>query len=326
MTSRLDDYQTTGQPATSSGSHPRRRRGLRRLKEVPVAPSLVTLGNLFFGFLAIAKVADALQAAQPGAPFQTVIGLFETATVLIFVAMVLDAVDGRVARMTGQTSAFGAQLDSLCDMVTFGLAPAFIGKVLIDWHAQVDENSLLTLSPKLYYAAAAVYVLCAALRLARFTAETGDDDEDHAEFRGLPTPGAAAVVASLIALFCTRDDPGSDLGRLVFGDDFDWIVQGMPIVLVLLGLLMVSRVPFPHAAHALVQRRHSLPFLAGLVVLIVLAAVEWQFALAAVTVGYVIWGLGLGLWRFVMRRPGPDDHHDGDLDAPPPRPPAPSPN
>lgn len=144
--------------------HPplRRRRGLRRLKEVPVAPSLVTLGNLFFGFLAISKIADALHRTQPGVPFATVVGLFQTATVLIFIAMILDAVDGRVARMTGQTSLFGAQLDSLADMVTFGLAPAFLAKVLVDWHAQVDVNSLLPLSPKLFYSAAAVYVLCAA--------------------------------------------------------------------------------------------------------------------------------------------------------------------
>lgn len=298
---RLEDYPPL-----------RRRRGLRRLKEVPVAPSLVTLGNLFFGFLAIAKIADALHLAQPGAPFATVVELFHTATILIFVAMVLDAVDGRVARLTGQTSAFGAQLDSLCDMVTFGLAPAFLAKVLVDWHAQVDANSLLPLSPKLFYSAAAVYVLCAALRLARFNVETGEDAEDHAEFKGLPTPGAAAVVCSLVALFCTHNDPGSELGRLVFGDQIDWIVRAMPGVLVLLGLLMVSRVPFPHALHTIVQKRHSMPFLAGLVVLIVIAAVEWQFALAVLTVGYVAWGILLGIFRFVFRRSGDDDDDDDE--------------
>ncbi|MCR9246712.1 MAG: CDP-alcohol phosphatidyltransferase family protein [bacterium] len=302
---RLEDFPTM-----------RRRRGLRRLKEVPVAPSLVTLGNLFFGFLAIAKVADALQTAQPGAPFTSVVGLFETATILIFVAMVLDALDGRVARMTGQTSAFGAQLDSLCDMVTFGLAPAFLGKVLIDWHAQVDGNSLLALSPKLYYSAAAVYVLCAALRLARFNVESGEDD-DHSSFRGLPTPGAAAVVVSLVALFCTKHDPQAELGRMIFGDRFDWIVQSMPLVLVVLGVLMVSPVRFPHALHTIMQKRHSMPFLAGLVVLIVVAALEWQFALAVVTGGYVLYGVGLAGWRLLTRRSfdgeGDDDGgEDGD--------------
>ena len=156
-TPRLDDLPV----------RPRKQRLRRRLKEVPVLPSMVTLANLFFGFLAMAKVADALRMTAPGASFAAVLPFFETAAVLVFVAMVCDALDGRVARMTGQTSNFGAQLDSLADMVTFGLVPAFIAKVLVDWHAQADANMLLPVGPKLFYAAAAVYVLGAAMRLAR---------------------------------------------------------------------------------------------------------------------------------------------------------------
>jgi CDP-diacylglycerol---serine O-phosphatidyltransferase len=286
----------------------RRRRGLRRLKDVPVLPSLITLGNVFFGFLAIAKVADALRLSAPGASFETVAGLFETAAILIFVAMVFDALDGRVARMTGQTTPFGAQLDSMADMVTFGVAPAFLGKTLVDWHAQTDANGLLPLQPKLFYAAAAVYVLCAALRLARFNVETGADADDHNEFKGLPSPAAAAVVCALISLFCTKH---SDLGQWLLGaDNFDKIVVAMPGVLVLLGLLMVSRVPYPHAMSAILRGRHSMPFLAALVVLIIIAAVEWQFALAACTLGYVLWGMLLGLFRFVTRQHDDDDFDD----------------
>src|SRR5258708_2642983 len=124
-------------PARLEEFPPRRRRRFRDLKNVPVLPSLVTLGNVFFGFLAIAKVADALRLAKQGAPFAgEVVGLFETAAILVFIAMVFDALDGRIARMTGQATPFGAQLDSMADMVTFGVAPAFLGKVLIDWHAQ----------------------------------------------------------------------------------------------------------------------------------------------------------------------------------------------
>ncbi|MBX3464104.1 MAG: phosphatidylcholine/phosphatidylserine synthase [Planctomycetes bacterium] len=299
-TPRLDDL-----PAA------RRRRGLRRLKDVPVLPSLVTLGNLFFGFLAISKVADALRLAHPGASFAAVVGLFETAAILVFVAMVFDALDGRVARMTGQTTPFGAQLDSLADMVTFGVTPAFLGKVLVDWHAQIDENRLLPLHPKLFYAAAVVYVLCAALRLARFNVETGADEEDHREFKGLPSPAAAAVVCSLIALFCAGNSTGTDLRKHLLGDAaLDKIVVAMPGVLALLGLLMVSRVPYPHAVSAIVRGRHSMPFLAALVVLIVLAAVEWQVALVACTLGYVVWGLLLGLYRLVTRHRDEDEFDD----------------
>ncbi|HLQ38754.1 MAG TPA: CDP-alcohol phosphatidyltransferase family protein, partial [Planctomycetota bacterium] len=183
----------------------RRRRRFRDLKNVPVLPSLVTLGNVFFGFLAIAKVADALRSAAPREQFGSVLGLFETAAILVFVAMVFDALDGRIARMTGQSTPFGAQLDSMADMVTFGVTPAFMAKVLIDWHAQGDANHLLPAHPKIYYGAAAIYVLCAALRLARFNVETSTDEEDHAEFKGLPSPAAAAVVCALVLFFCTRD-------------------------------------------------------------------------------------------------------------------------
>lgn len=295
----------------------RRRRGLRRLKEVPVLPSLITLGNLFFGFLAIAKVADALRETTPGVQFTAVSHFFEVATVLVFVAMVFDALDGRVARMTGQTTPFGAQLDSMADMVTFGVAPAFLGKQLVDWHAQTDQNGLLPLHPKLFYAAAAIYVCCAALRLARFNVETGADEDDHREFKGLPSPAAAAVVCSLIALFCTRSDHQAENGGWLFGaQHYDLIVVAMPLVLVGVGMLMVSRVPYPHALHALVKGRRSMPVLALLLFLIVVAAIEWQLALVVSTLGYVVWGLGLGFYRLLFRRgPADDDGDDDTFDA-----------
>jgi CDP-diacylglycerol---serine O-phosphatidyltransferase len=289
----------------------RRRSRLRRLKEVPVLPSLVTLGNLFFGFLAIAKVADALRLAVPGAQFQAVLPYFELASILVFVAMLCDALDGRVARMTGQATPFGAQLDSLADMVTFGVTPAFLAKVLVDWHAQVDGNRLLPLHPKLFYSAAAVYVVCAALRLARYNVEAGGDEDDHTEFKGLPSPAAAAVVCALVALFCTRHDPQAEVGKWLFGPQrFNGIVVAMPFVLVGLGLLMVSRVPYPHAVSYVFKGRHSMPFLAALVVIITIAAIEWQLALVACTLGYVVWGLVLGAYRVVLRRGGDDDDDD----------------
>ena len=291
----------------------RRRRRLRDLKHVPVLPSLVTLGNVFAGFLAIAKVADALRTTTPGSPFSAVVSLFETAAILIFVAMVFDALDGRIARMTGQATPFGAQLDSMADMVTFGVAPAFLGKVLIDWHAQTDANSILPRHPKLYYGAAAIYVLCAAMRLARFNVETGPQEEDHREFRGMPSPAAAAIVASLVALYCTKDEVSSFLGHAILAPHhFDAIVVAMPLVLVALGLLMVSHVPHPHAMHAIAKGRHSFPFLAGLVVLIGIAAIEWQLALAFATVGYACWALVLGVVRAFSRSRHAEEHGAGD--------------
>ena len=289
----------------------------RRLKDVPVLPSMVTLANLFFGFLAIAKVADALRMTPPGASFEEILPYFETAALLVFLAMVCDALDGRVARMTGQTTNFGAQLDSLADMVTFGVVPAFIAKVLVDWHAQDDGNMLLPVGPKLFYAAAAVYVLGAAMRLARFNVETGDEEDGHREFKGMPSPAAAMVVCALVALFCTRADPSAVISRWLLSEGlYDWMVKAMPAALVLMGLLMISGVPYPHAVSVLGKGRKSLPFLFTAVLFVAAAAIEWQLALAVFAVGYVGWGLLLGAYRLVFVRRGPDDGpEDGPEDG-----------
>lgn len=288
----------------------------RRLKEVPVLPSLVTLANVFLGFLAMAKIADALRTSTPGVSFTDVLPYFEIATILVFAAMVCDALDGRVARMTGQTSSFGAQLDSLADMVTFGVVPAFIAKVLVDWHAQDDANMLLPVGPKLFYAAAAVYVLGAAMRLARFNVETGADEEDHREFKGLPSPAAAAVVCSWIAMFCTKGNESAEISRWLLAEHhYDWIVRGMPVALVLTGLLMISSVPYPHGVYALAKGRHSLPFLVGAVLVVAVAAIEWQLALSVLTAGYVMWGVLLGLFRAVFGGPRSGSGADLEVDV-----------
>lgn len=294
------------------------RRRLRQLRQVPVLPSLITLGNVFFGFLAIAKVADALRIG-PGTGFldPTVIDLFETAAILVFVAMVFDALDGRIARMTNQATPFGAQLDSMADMVTFGLAPAFMAKVLIELHTQGREP-LLPPHPKIYYVTAAIYVLSAALRLARFNVETGPREAEHREFRGLPSPAAAAVVCSVIAFLCTQRDEKQLMSRLLLAEHhYQWLVYALPAGLAMLGLLMVSRLPYPHLIYTVVRGRHSFPFLASLVVVIGVAAVEWQFALLLGTVGYVAWGIALGFYRLVTTgRMEPRGESDEDGEGP----------
>ncbi len=287
-------------PFSRVRSRPRR---LRDLKSVPVLPSLITLGNVFFGFLAMAKVADAVRiSGQSGTPWALgpeVIAVFEVAALLVFLAMVFDALDGQVARMTNQTSAFGAQLDSLADVVTFGVAPAFIAKVLINF-AENAPVSLLPTHPKVYYVAAAIYVLCAAMRLARFNVESSPEEIDHQEFKGLPTPGAAAIVCAVVAFYCTKDDAGAVISRALLPEGFhDWLLLGMPAMLAVVGLLMVSQVPYPHMFYTLVRRRHSFPFLATLVVMIGIAAVEWQLALLFFVGCYALSGPLLGLFRLV---------------------------
>ncbi len=269
---------------------------------MPVLPSLITLGNLFLGFLVMAKIADAISLSDAQVMSDAVVSVFEIATLLIFLAMVFDALDGKVARATGQTSQFGAQLDSMADMVTFGVAPAFMAKVLINFHE--GESGLLPAHPKLYYGAAAIYVLCAAMRLARYNVETGGSQSDHREFKGLPTPGAAVMLCAAVTFFCGWElrDGSMKISRLLLPEEMSAaIVVAMPATLVCLGLLMVSRVPYPHVFHAMVARRHSFPFLATLVVMLGLLAVEPQLALFALALSYVLFGIALGTYRLVTK-------------------------
>lgn len=322
-------------PLGELGTAPvRRRRRLRDLRHVPILPSMITLGNLFFGFLAMAKVADAVMLSAAGQPHPVfgpdVVHIFEVAALLVFLAMVFDALDGTVARLTNQATPFGAQLDSLSDVVTFGVAPAYLTKVLIEFHSR-EPLAWLPYQPRLYYFCAAVYALCAAMRLARFNVESsGPSPEDHKEFKGLPSPAAAAVVCALVAFVCAPAGPQELSSALLPPDTKRHIVQALPAVLVVLGLLMVSRFPFPHLIATLTAGRHSFPFLATLVVLVGLAAIEWQVTLAALTVLYVAYGLGLGAvrllttGRFQRASAGADDDggeaDDDDDDAPPPAP------
>ncbi len=310
--------RTSTKPPGVSRREPRFRRRFRDLKSVPVLPSLVTLGNLFFGFLAMAKCADAviLQGAQPVLTEQA-LQLFEIAAMLVFLAMLFDALDGAVARLTNQTTAFGAQLDSLADVVTFGVAPAFIAKILIDFYAR-PEVGWLPYHPKLYWASAAVFVLCAAMRLARYNVEISDDD-DHSEFVGLPTPAAAAVICSMVAFFASRIDRRAISARVLPAEIYETMITAMPATLVVVGLLMVSRFPFPHMVATLIRGRHSFPFLATLVVLLFAAAIEWQFALVVLSLLYVLSGILLGVFRLLTTgRMDRSDPRDDDMDDPDP--------
>ena len=164
----------------------------RREKLFAVLPTLLTLGNAACGFGAITFTAKAAAALGPtSAVTETVLdpvskaaatsALF-AASCLIYLAMVFDAFDGSAARWTNQTSDFGAELDSLCDAISFGAAPAFLMlQFSRDYH------------PRLLWLIAALYVVCTVLRLARFNVET-DEDDSHAFFSGLPSPAAAGKI------------------------------------------------------------------------------------------------------------------------------------
>lgn len=220
----------------------------KRRKGIYVLPNLFTLAALFGGFYAIVMAMN---------------GRFDLAAIGIFCAMVLDSLDGRVARMTNTQSAFGEQMDSLSDMVSFGAAPALIA---YEW-------ALRDLGRWGWFAAF-VYCACAALRLARFNVNTAVVDKRY--FQGLPSPAAAALIAGFIAL-CT------DLG--LKGPSLAW---PMFVLALYAGLTMVTNVPFYSFKD--VSMKRSVPFV--VIVLIALAIAVVNIDPPTVIFGmFVVYGL-----------------------------------
>ncbi|QQE12845.1 phosphatidylcholine/phosphatidylserine synthase [Planctomycetota bacterium] len=193
MKLRISDQSKGGSNLTS-----RRKRLTRR--GISVLPTALTLGNALCGFAAI-FVAAAAHRPQNGYPLPMNWSPLTFAAIFIFAGMVLDGLDGHVARLTKSTSDLGEQLDSMSDMVTFGVAPAFLCIQLVNvglpFFGPPQDDSIFN---RVALLVAFIYVACAALRLARFNIEHAEDSPDHTSFKGLPSPGAAGTVASLTLL------------------------------------------------------------------------------------------------------------------------------
>jgi CDP-diacylglycerol--serine O-phosphatidyltransferase len=267
--------------AAADPAFPGRRRGIVRPQ---VLPAILTLGNLFCGFLAIAKAADAL--AEPEAA--KALDLLAYAGWLVFLGMIFDALDGYVARLSGGTSAMGVVLDSLADVVTFGAAPAFLAKCIAEGPGAMGDHKMT-----LYFSV--FFALMAALRLARYSAHAEDPGEANLWFDGLPTPGAAGVIAGLAILLPDRDlRPESAILRL------------LPYATLVLGFLMVSRLPYVHFTNRFLRGRkpvHSIVI--GLVVLVLALTFHIEAAIAGGVLVYALSGPLVGLVRRKRRNPAP---------------------
>ncbi len=290
---------------------PRSPRGRRRIPPVSVLPTLFTLGNLVAGFAAIHYAAKPPDFIGPwGWTGLTLAGA------LIFFGMVLDAVDGWVARLTRSISDLGGQLDSLADVVTFGVAPAYMMLLLVGRQVANDSPTII-IGPeaddalgKVVWAVAVLFVCCAALRLARFNIETGPSGlETGNSFRGLPSPGAAGAVAGLILLH----------QHLVMGTGWAGEVPssfargaalGIPLITLLCGLAMVSSIPYAHVTKRYLYGARSFAYVARLVVLLALAIWFPPEMLALTFSAYAIAGpVGMLKRRSVRsgQRPGDED-------------------
>ncbi len=234
-------------------------------------PNLFTSAALFGGFYAIVQAMN---------------GRFELASVAIFVAMILDGLDGRVARLTHTQSAFGAEYDSLSDMVSFGVAPSLIA---YEW-------SLRGLG-KLGWMAAFVYCVGAALRLARFNTQI--EVADKRFFQGLPSPAAAALVAGMVWVL-------TEYG--VSGEHMTWLVFAVTLFA---GLTMVSNVRYYSGKD--INLRRSVPFMVVFLIAMGFMLIAWSppemlFLLVAV---YALSGYALGGWGWLRRKRGVEGVEDG---------------
>ncbi len=237
------------------------------MKRIPILPTLVTLGNVCCGFLAIGYILKA--QADPDA-FGLWIGW---AGRMILFAMVFDALDGKVARLSHNTSDFGAQLDSLCDVVSFGVAPALIVKAL------AARQEFL---PRFAWVTGMLFLMCATLRLARFNVETDDSEESHMYFNGLPAPGAAGFVAAMTVMFYElREELDAELAGLakVLEPIMDTLLWFMPFLAVGLALLMISRVRYVHVLNKLLRGQEPLDYLVKLVLVGLFVVLTRPFSL-----------------------------------------------
>jgi CDP-diacylglycerol--serine O-phosphatidyltransferase len=239
----------------------------KRRKGIYILPNLFTLAALFGGFYAIVMAMN---------------GRFENAVIGVFCAMVLDSLDGRIARLTNTQSAFGEQMDSLSDMVSFGAAPALI----------VYEWALKGMG-KLGWLVAFVYCASAALRLARFNTNIGVIDKRY--FQGLPSPAAAALLSGFIWVM---DDAGfkgvSSIG---------WLAWTAVAVTLYAGLTMVTNVPF--FSFKDIGRKRSVPFIVIVLIVLAIAAVNLHppLVLFGLFCAYGLSGYMVYAWRKLKGKP-----------------------
>lgn len=263
---------------------------MKPIRAVAILPTLFTLGNLVCGFFAIVVLARIekpitadfeptkrieLKLDSPQEFRASARDLLDSddpthnlmlCGALILAAMFFDAMDGQIARLTRATSDFGAQLDSLCDLVSFGLAPAILLVKMCPQFTNLHNGAIWSI--------AAVFACCAALRLARFNVES-DEEDDHSMFAGLPTPAAAATIGSFALLSYFLRNEAAVVTHANFQTYDYWMQRTLPFFAIVISLLMVSRVPYPHLLTQFVRGQKSFAHLVAVVFTLMLILILW---------------------------------------------------
>jgi len=271
-------------------------------------PTLLTLGNLIFGFGAIYQCGLEMRDLGAGVRFQEKRTLnsdfaearapsyLSIAVWMLVASAICDALDGRIARLARKSSKFGEQLDSLADVVSFGVAPALMMVTLVRREIEQWGYAPFGISQfgRLTVFVGVIYACCTALRLARFNVETSLDESAHRGFKGLPSPGAAGAVVSVILLHDHLDQ------REMWPNIAAILTRAYPFLTLVIALLMVSRVPYTHAVSSLFRRRPL-----GHVVIILLI-LPFLIIYSELTLFLMAWAFILsGPIRLLLRRNQP---------------------
>ena len=281
-----------------------RRRRMRRhgrrayIRSVYFLPSMATLGNAVCGFGAMYVAAfDSTNVGEDPWARALLAHKFLAAAYLIILAMVFDALDGRLARFARHTTDFGGQLDSLADAVSFGAAPAFIALMLFKAEGPVVPFAV----SRLVWAVGALYFSCAAIRLARFNVSNEHGEQHHFSFLGLPSPGAAAAVVGVVLI-------QQDLAHL----GYHWsarlstvVTYLLPLVVLGAGLLMVSAIRYPHLVNRYMRGRRSVARLVGVLAVLMIVIFQHRYAIGLGALLYALYGpLTLAYLRLRPKPPG----------------------
>ena len=261
-------------------------------------PNLMTAGNLFCGFVAVIHCIQARLAESSGGEYlgHTPADHYRSAVWFIFGAAAFDMLDGRLARMGGRESLFGAEFDSLADVISFGIAPALMMFFLILSPTQGYE-----VFRNIGWFLGFVYLLCAAIRLARFNVITNpllhrDKHDTNKDFVGLPVPAAAATVAALVLFLLHLAENDKSLQR--------WALA-LPPLMGLIAVLMVSTIRYPSGNNVDLQTKTRLMPFVGFLIFVGAVVLFKEVALLAATLGYIFFGLVRHMRRRQRSKPAP---------------------
>ncbi|MEM0966907.1 MAG: CDP-diacylglycerol--serine O-phosphatidyltransferase [Verrucomicrobiota bacterium] len=240
--------------------------------KIYVLPNLMTAGNLFCGFAAVLSILEGALQQETGNPSA---GFYYRAILFILGACVFDLLDGRVARLGGFESPFGREFDSLADLISFGVAPALLVFQIV--LAEFDRAG---------WVVAFIYLVCGALRLARFNCVAATEDKEASkDFSGFPIPAAAGLTASLTLMMLWFQEGDVEIGMWRFA---------LPVLMLFLSFMMFSRVTYPSFKSIHWRMEHSVTRFIAVIVLIAFTLLNWQWMPAVLFTAYLVYGLVAG--------------------------------